>query len=292
MTEFRSRTIIAERTVLSTASTSNRTDQNINDQLPHSILSNNLTKSLDSDNRSTIELPWGALARRSTINTPIEVSFLDSITVHVKMWVITRFNSHFTTWADHRIDENNTADTVNGKRLNPSYALLETYARCCRCPELQNLGPLKLVDFLVSFIHKKFWAGVNTCLELFTYRLPYISASCSLKVLIICVRLHDDKEKKIPWTLYVTIENTIISLLLNFSLDNWDLHKEMMDLLDQPKPNQDKQFEQIEATFTPIEIPDSIRTIPNKMSPEARIKKLQWVQRKLPCVWRTTGLRF
>ena len=79
----------------------------------------------------------------------------------------------------------------------------------------------------------------------------------------------------------LTIENTIISLLLNFSLDNWDLHKEMMDLLDQPKPNQDKQFEQIEATFSPIEIPDSIRTIPNKMSPEARIKKLQWVQLNL-----------
>lgn len=111
---------------------------------------------------------------------------------------------------------------------NPSFAFLETYARICTCPELFKLGIGKWVKTLEAMIQNQFWIGVNTLLELLTYRLQHIPPTQVLLVFCACNSLHSDDSKNIPWTLYDTLESTILYILTNYTLDDWEFYQEII----------------------------------------------------------------
>ena len=112
---------------------------------------------------------------------------------------------------------------------NPSFAFLDTYAKICRYPELIALGPSKVIHHLRQMIEIKFWPGVNAILELITYQLQHIHTNLALKVLLTSIKLHSksSESNEMPWTLYNTLENTILYIIVNFSLASWDMYNEI-----------------------------------------------------------------
>ncbi|MCL4125325.1 UNVERIFIED_CONTAM: hypothetical protein GTU68_014122, partial [Idotea baltica] len=98
--------------------------------------------------------------------TPFNMSFLDSLTIHVKMSLLHNISTHISKHSHNKL---NVASNV---ALAP--ALVETYARLLVYSETESIGIKQYINQLLPVVFKnQTWSILHALLEMFTYRIHH-----------------------------------------------------------------------------------------------------------------------
>ncbi|XP_037789098.1 mediator of RNA polymerase II transcription subunit 23-like isoform X2 [Penaeus monodon] len=120
-----------------------------------------LSESIQGNQKSTVPMPGiNCVALGST--TPLSMTLLDSLTVHVKMSLIHNIGQHINKQAQHK----------SGVALAP--ALIETYARLLVYTEIESIGIKTFITNILPLVFKSHvWSLLHALLEMFIYRIHH-----------------------------------------------------------------------------------------------------------------------
>lgn len=120
-----------------------------------------LSESIQGNQKSTVPMPGiNCVAHAST--TPLSMTLLDSLTVHVKMSLIHNIVQHISKQAQHK----------SSVALAP--ALIETYARLLVYTEIESIGIKTFITNLLSLVFKSHvWSILHALLEMFIHRIHH-----------------------------------------------------------------------------------------------------------------------
>ncbi|KAK0059322.1 mediator of RNA polymerase II transcription subunit 23-like isoform X2 [Biomphalaria pfeifferi] len=159
-----------------------------------------LVETIYGNNKNTTILPGGVAASAPT--TPLQMNFLDSLTVHAKMSLI-----HSIVTRVIKLAKNKSA-----LALAPS--LVETYSRLLVYMEIESLGIKGFINQLLPTVVENQALGIlHTLLEMFSYRLHHTQINYRIQLL---AHLHQMSSNQ-PINqnqLYQCVESTILKLII------------------------------------------------------------------------------
>lgn len=120
-----------------------------------------LSESIQGNQKSTVPMPGiNCVALGST--SPLSITFLDALTVHVKMSLVHNIGQHIQKQAQHK----------SGVALAP--ALIETYARLLVYTEIESIGIKTFITNLLPVVYKSHvWSILHALLEMFIHRIHH-----------------------------------------------------------------------------------------------------------------------
>ncbi|XP_063877362.1 mediator of RNA polymerase II transcription subunit 23-like [Scylla paramamosain] len=120
-----------------------------------------LSESIQGSQKSTVPMPGiNCVAHGST--SPLSITLLDSLTVHVKMSLVHNISQHIQKQAQHK----------SGIALAP--ALIETYARLLVYTEIESIGIKNFINSLLPVVYKSHvWSILHALLEMFIHRIHH-----------------------------------------------------------------------------------------------------------------------
>ncbi|KAL7643695.1 UNVERIFIED_CONTAM: hypothetical protein RMT77_005693 [Armadillidium vulgare] len=120
-----------------------------------------LTELIFGNQKTTVPMP-GTNCQALGSTTPFHMSFLDSLTIHVKMSILHNISTHINK---HSHSKSNIA-------LAP--ALVETYARLLVYSETESLGIKQYINQLLPVVFKNTtWGILHALLEMFIHRIHH-----------------------------------------------------------------------------------------------------------------------
>ncbi|XP_076066358.1 mediator complex subunit 23 [Oratosquilla oratoria] len=131
-----------------------------------------LLESIQGTNtKSTTPMPGtNCVALGST--TPLSMTLLDSLTVHVKMSLIHHITQHISKQAQHKAS------------LALAPALVETYARLLVYTEIESIGIKTFISQLCPSVYKsQSWGILHALLEMIIYRIHHIQPQFRIQLL-------------------------------------------------------------------------------------------------------------
>ncbi|XP_042237503.1 mediator of RNA polymerase II transcription subunit 23-like [Homarus americanus] len=120
-----------------------------------------LSDSIQGNQKSTVPMPGiNCVAMGST--SPLSITLLDSLTVHVKMSLVHNIGQHIQKQAQHK----------SAVALAP--ALIETYARLLVYTEIESIGiKTFIVNHLPVVFKSHVWSILHALLEMFIHRIHH-----------------------------------------------------------------------------------------------------------------------
>lgn len=120
-----------------------------------------LSDSIQGNQKSTVPMPGiNCVALGST--SPLSITLLDALTVHVKMSLVHNITQHIQKQAQHK----------SGVALAP--ALIETYARLLVYTEIESIGIKHFINSLLTVVFKSHvWSILHALLEMFIHRIHH-----------------------------------------------------------------------------------------------------------------------
>ncbi|XP_012943009.1 mediator of RNA polymerase II transcription subunit 23 [Aplysia californica] len=159
-----------------------------------------LVETIYGNNKNTTLLPGSVVASAPT--TPLQMNFLDSLTVHAKMSLIHSIVTRVIKLAKGKA----------AAALAPS--LVETYSRLLVYMEIESLGIKGFINQLLPTVVENQALGIlHTLLEMFSYRLHHTQINYRIQLL---AHLHQMSNNQ-PINqnqLYMCVESTILKLII------------------------------------------------------------------------------
>ncbi|KAK3781044.1 hypothetical protein RRG08_046348 [Elysia crispata] len=159
-----------------------------------------LVETIYGNNKTTILLPGNVVASAPT--TPLQMNFLDSLTVHAKMSLIHSIVTKVIKLAKSKA----------GAALAPS--LVETYSRLLVYMEIESLGIKGFINQLLPTVVDSQALGIlHALLEMFSYRLHHTQINYRIQLL---ASLHQMSNTQLisQNQLYMCVESTILKLII------------------------------------------------------------------------------
>lgn len=162
-----------------------------------------------------------------TVQYPISMVVLDSLTVHSKMSVIHCIVNNLMKQAENK-------STMPNVSPNFSPALIETYSRLLVYTEIESLGIKGFLSRLLPTVCKSnAWSILYTLLEMFSYRLFHIQAHYRAQLLTQLNTLSQNAHINVSSQLHLCFESTALRLLTG--LGSSEFQFQLSRFLTEPK---------------------------------------------------------
>ncbi|CAL4068022.1 unnamed protein product, partial [Meganyctiphanes norvegica] len=179
-----------------------------------------LSESIQGKQNSTVPMPgMNCVAHGAT--TPLTMTLLDTLTVHVKMSLIHNITQHITKQAQHK----------TAVALAP--ALLETYARLLEYTEIESIGIKTFITTVLPAVFRSHvWGILHALLEMFIHRIHHSQPQYRVQLLSTINLMPLNNIAQIT-QLHICMESVALRLIMG--LDNAGVMPSLTRFFPEPK---------------------------------------------------------